>query len=124
VNNSERRRIINIHTRARRRRRDPNADLTAAQWLTLLVATRGRCQYCLRVMEPNEITVDHVEPNRNYGSLTLANIVPACVSCNHGAGGKLAKTVEQWLPSRRAAAFRRRHAKLLTRALALLQVAA
>jgi len=100
---------------ARRDRRDSNPDLTADQWLALLQVARGRCQYCLKVIEPEEITVDHVEPNKNGGSLTLTNVVPACASCNHGIGGKHAKTVEQWLPPRRALAFRRRHAKLLAR---------
>jgi len=105
---------------ARRLGNDPNPDLTAKQWSALLLAAHSRCQYCLKVMAPKEITVDHVEPNKNGGSLTLANVVPCCPSCNHGPGGKFAKTVEEWLSPRGAAAFRRRHALLLAHVVRIL----
>jgi len=98
---------------ARRKRRDPNADLTAKQWKVLQEVWRGRCAYCGKALQLGETDQEHVNPNLNGGSLTLSNIVPACKTCNSAKGTKI---VEQWLSQGRAQTFRSRHAKRLAQA--------
>jgi len=114
-------RIANMkRNQARRRHRDANADLSAKEWAVLQAVWRGRCAYCGKFLPPGRERVrEHVDPNQNGGSLTLSNIVLACHTCNE-AGEKGTKTVEQWLGPRRAAAFRRRHTKMLAQACCLL----
>lgn len=41
-----------------------------------------RCQYCGRVFEPSELTLDHVVPRHLGGRTVWENIVAACVRCN------------------------------------------
>jgi 5-methylcytosine-specific restriction endonuclease McrA len=55
-------------------------DLTAAQWEEIKNAYEHRCAYCRRKMK--RLTQDHITPLSKGGSHTLANVVPACQSCN------------------------------------------
>lgn len=68
---------------ARRRAQKASApvnDFTAAQWQAMLEHYAHRCIYCGRQM--HRLTQDHLTPLSQGGSHTLANIVPACRSCN------------------------------------------
>jgi 5-methylcytosine-specific restriction endonuclease McrA len=58
----------------------PLNDLTAAQWEEIKTAYGHRCVYCHRKMK--RLTQDHITPLSKGGSHTLANVVPACQSCN------------------------------------------
>jgi len=55
-------------------------DLTAAQWEEIKSAYGHRCVYCRRKMK--RLTQDHLTPISKGGAHTLANVVPACQSCN------------------------------------------
>jgi 5-methylcytosine-specific restriction endonuclease McrA len=59
-----------------------------------------RCQYCGRVFDERELTLDHVVPRDRGGKTSWENIATACVRCNarkanrlpHQAGMVLRKT--------------------------------
>ena len=71
------------HGAARRARKHnaPVNDFTAAQWREVQEIFDHRCAYCGRRAK-GHLTQDHIEPLSKGGSHTLANIVPACRSCN------------------------------------------
>lgn len=46
-----------------------------------------RCVYCGVRPEPNELTVDHVEPRVKGGDHSDGNLVACCQSCNREKGG-------------------------------------
>lgn len=81
--------------RRRRRMRRVEHDLSAAQWLALKEAWGG-CAYCAAAGVP--LQRDCVLPIANGGRYTLANIVPACASCN---ASKWNQEVTAWLRRRR-----------------------
>jgi len=56
-------------------------DFTAAQWIELQAIFDHRCAYCGRRAK-GHLTQDHITPLSKGGAHTLANIVPACGSCN------------------------------------------
>ncbi len=45
--------------------------------------SKGRCYYCGRSVDKNELTMDHVVPIIRGGKSTKGNIVPACKECNN-----------------------------------------
>lgn len=47
---------------------------------------RYTCQYCLRVLRPEALTIDHVLPRSRGGRTSWENCVAACVSCNLAKG--------------------------------------
>lgn len=55
-------------------------DLTVAQWLEIKKIYGYRCAYCHQ--KTQKLTMDHITPLSKGGDHTLANIVPACHSCN------------------------------------------
>ena len=70
---------------AKRRARLANApinDFTTKEWRALCKATGYRCAYCDQKFTFKELQQDHITPLSKGGSHTLANIVPACKSCN------------------------------------------
>lgn len=65
--------------RRKRRMAQQTHDLTAEQW-TALIEAWGGCAYC---GEPgSSYTKDCMLPISRGGRYTLANVVPACASCN------------------------------------------
>ena len=46
-----------------------------------------RCVYCGLVHEPEELTVDHVEPRVKGGDHSEGNLVACCTGCNREKGG-------------------------------------
>ncbi len=63
------------------------ADLSAGQWREIQAAYGFRCAYCPPDCEEcktrsHALTRDHLTPVTKGGAHTLANIVPACASCN------------------------------------------
>jgi hypothetical protein len=69
------------------------SDLTGAQWLQLLDGWDWRCAYC-GDKPKTTLQKECVIPLRRGGCYTLANIVPACASCN---GSKSGKNVVWWM---------------------------
>lgn len=50
--------------------------------LTYFMKGREKCFYCLRTIDKNKITLDHLIP-QDFGGPTIPNnLVPACKSCN------------------------------------------
>ena len=45
-----------------------------------------RCVYCGLVYEPEELTIDHVQPRVRGGDGSLGNVVTACKACNTRKG--------------------------------------
>ncbi len=41
-----------------------------------------RCVYCGRVLPPEELSVDHVQPRSRGGDRSGGNLVTACRACN------------------------------------------
>lgn len=76
----------------RRRRRSFDVWI----WLAVLEANEGKCTYCGR---PSQ-TMDHVIPFAKGGADTMANLVPACDSCNQKKNDKTppAWWISTWLP--------------------------
>nr|WP_240477259.1 HNH endonuclease [Jiangella muralis] len=69
-------------THARRRKRRMGKvehDLTDAQWAALIAAWGG-CAYC--GADDGQLQKDCMLPISRGGRYTLANVVPACRSCN------------------------------------------
>jgi len=48
----------------------------------LLIRDDHQCQYCLEVLRPGELTLDHVIPRSRGGRRSWENLVAACVRCN------------------------------------------
>jgi 5-methylcytosine-specific restriction endonuclease McrA len=70
-------------------------DLTAAQWRRIVDAW-GACAYC--GAEESALQKDCVLPLSRGGRYTVANVVPACRSCN---ASKWHSEVTSWMRSRR-----------------------
>lgn len=57
--------------------------------LTYRMKGKVRCAYCHKVLEPNEISLDHVFP-RDYGGISIPNnLKPCCHKCNEDKGNFL-----------------------------------
>jgi 5-methylcytosine-specific restriction endonuclease McrA len=48
----------------------------------LYARDENRCQYCLKHLEPRELTIDHVIPRVRGGVSSWTNCVLACIACN------------------------------------------
>jgi hypothetical protein len=84
----------------RRRARLMNApvnDFTPAQWETLKDQYDFCCLYCKRKFAPELLTQDHLTPLSRGGSHTMANIAPACHSCNCSKNDKTAPEYFRYL---------------------------
>ena len=53
----------------------------------------GRCAYCGEQLNYEDMQVDHVVALRSKGEDDLANMLPACRSCNHYKRGN---SLEGW----------------------------
>ncbi|MEH6820719.1 HNH endonuclease [Dietzia psychralcaliphila] len=95
--------------RRQRRLSRVDNDLTTPQWADLLHAWGG-CAYCL-APGPN-LQRDCVMPVSRGGRYTLANVVPACASCN---ASKHNSEVTGWLRRKKLdeRTFLLRHATIL-----------
>lgn len=66
--------------------------VTADEWAAIQTDFGHRCAYCLR--QDGRLTQDHMIPLSRGGKHCVANIVPACRSCNPRKG---ASTPLEWL---------------------------
>ena len=73
-----------VHRAALQRRRarllEAKGNFTAKEWLALVAAYDCRCAYC--GAEGGALHADHRIPLSRGGSNDIANILPACPSCN------------------------------------------
>jgi 5-methylcytosine-specific restriction endonuclease McrA len=84
--------------KARRRAQKLGVDavpFSAAEWLTVLELFGNRCAYCWK--RAARLEQDHIQPLSRGGPHALANLVPACRSCN---SRKNDKTLLQFLLTR------------------------
>jgi 5-methylcytosine-specific restriction endonuclease McrA len=51
------------------------------------VRDNSRCQYCGKVLQTQQYTLDHVVPRCNGGVSSWTNLVLACVRCNKSKSG-------------------------------------
>ena len=57
-------------------------EMRKSRWWKELVHT-GKCHYCGKTFDPQELTMDHVVPLSRGGASTKGNIVASCKSCNN-----------------------------------------
>lgn len=70
-----------------RRRGESKVSYSHQHWKETVIFFGGECAYCGRTMRRGEhLTRDHLEPVKEGGATTQANIIPACSSCNSAKG--------------------------------------
>lgn len=67
--------------------------LTPAERRAVYDKMGGRCAYCGEQLNYEDMQVDHVVALRSEGEDDLANMLPACRSCNHY---KRSNSLEGW----------------------------
>ncbi|MDX2031276.1 MAG: HNH endonuclease [Blastocatellia bacterium] len=55
----------------------------------ILLRDHNTCQYCAKVFNPSELTLDHVLPKSRGGSSNWDNLVACCKRCNNRKGSHL-----------------------------------
>ena len=85
--NRDRRRHLDDIRHARMRGNPGYTPFEHSEWLRLVNRHDGRCAYCQTPCESLEM--DHVIPLSRGGRHALANILPACPSCNRRKSSKL-----------------------------------
>lgn len=60
-------------------------------------AYENRCAYCGTKINSRTVEFDHFFPISKGGKTLPSNMVPSCVECNRGVGGKKAKDTFEWL---------------------------
>lgn len=78
-----------VAARARRRyarKRGAEGTHTLAEFRALCSAYDWKCTYCARAVDVSSVTEDHIVPIVRGGDDGIANIVPACRSCNSSKG--------------------------------------
>lgn len=77
-----------MSSEAQKKRHDGQSKLTEKQWITCMDYFDSKCCYCGK---SEKLTKDHLQPLKQKGELEIANVVPACSSCNSS------KKDKQWL---------------------------
>lgn len=54
----------------------------------ILMRDRYTCQYCGKIMQSGELTLDHVIPRSRAGETTWENLVACCHTCNNRKGSR------------------------------------
>lgn len=75
--------------RRRARRLGAQGTFTFVQWMHKVAYHGWRCFYCRKRLTLESLTMDHFIPLSKGGSNWLANIKPACKSCNSSKGAKI-----------------------------------
>lgn len=57
----------------------------------------GHCAYCRCPVDWNSVEFDHFVPIKHGGKTHPSNMLPTCIRCNRGVGGKASKMPEKWL---------------------------
>jgi 5-methylcytosine-specific restriction endonuclease McrA len=54
----------------------------------ILMRDRYTCQYCGKVLNSGDLTLDHVQPRSRSGETTWENLVACCHHCNNRKGNR------------------------------------
>jgi 5-methylcytosine-specific restriction endonuclease McrA len=83
----------------------------AAQRARIFERDEGRCSYCGERFDPEELTLDHVQPVARGGDHSDGNLVTACTACNTRKGHRRLSRFLADEPAAREIFFRlaRRH---------------
>ncbi|MCX7822758.1 MAG: HNH endonuclease [Syntrophobacterales bacterium] len=73
--------VVNVSPEFVKREKEKAKSLRKTRWWQRKIS-KGQCYYCGTIVEPGELTMDHVVPIIRGGRSTKSNIVPACKSCN------------------------------------------
>ena len=65
-----------------RREKDKARKLRKSRWWQQKLAI-GVCYYCGRLLEPKDLTMDHIIPLARGGRSTKENLVACCKECNN-----------------------------------------
>ena len=57
----------------------------------------GKCAYCGKNIEFDDMTLDHVHPHSKGGTKTIENIYPCCHLCNVQKGSKSVEEFRKYL---------------------------
>lgn len=89
----------NTEYRDRRRAREKNAPrIEAVDRLAVVQRDKSTCYLCLRLLNSDQIALDHVIPLSRGGSHTADNLRVACRSCNSRKGTKLLSELPWYNP--------------------------
>jgi 5-methylcytosine-specific restriction endonuclease McrA len=77
-----------MSSEAQKKRHNGQSKLTEKQWAACIDYFDSTCCYCGKL---GKLTKDHLQPLKQKGELEIANVVPACSSCNSS------KKDNQWL---------------------------
>lgn len=77
-----------MSSESQKERHKGQSELTEKQWDTCITFFDSKCCYCGK---SGKLTKDHLQPLKEGGALEIANVVPACSSCNSS------KKANQWL---------------------------
>lgn len=51
------------------------------------------CQYCSKVLNSKQITIDHIIPKSRGGNTSFENCVAACIECNKKKGARMLEEI-------------------------------
>ena len=57
----------------------------------------NRCAYCGCLLTRDSLKFDHFIPIASGGKTSPTNMLPSCIECNRGSGGKFTKPPLEWL---------------------------
>lgn len=77
-----------MSSESQKERHKGQSELTERQWNSCINYFDSKCCYCGK---SGKLTKDHLQPLKENGALEIANVVPACSSCNSS------KKDNQWL---------------------------
>lgn len=77
-----------MSSESQKERHKGQSELTEKQWDACINFFDSKCCYCGK---SSKLTKDHLQPLKEGGTLEIANVVPACSSCNSS------KKDNQWL---------------------------
>lgn len=77
-----------MSSESQKERHKGQSELTEKQWDACITFFDSECCYCGK---SGKLTKDHLQPLKEGGALEIANVVPACSSCNSS------KKANQWL---------------------------
>ncbi|TXS47642.1 HNH endonuclease [Streptomyces sp. or43] len=98
--NPDRWRELNRHSRALRRARIAAATVVPFTHDELMASWEDDGLYaCVFCGGPFE-EIEHILPLSRGGEHSIANLVPSCVECNRGVGGKCSRLPWEWLAER------------------------
>ena len=63
----------------------------------ILMRDRYTCQYCQKVLNTSDLTLDHVIPRSRGGETTWENLVACCHSCNRRKGNRMLHEIDDMI---------------------------